>query len=157
MPLVVVALLAALWAGLLRLGWRLPPLQPNWPGARTVDGRRFSRHTDRPGAGRCAAQNVVSGGTGTDRRWCALADRRLGDGGRGIDGVGKWGAGAGFGRYGGNIRPAYGTMASGAVALLVGTLLWALGRPIFEASTWWAGFLILVIAGERLELSRCCA
>lgn len=33
MALGMVALLAALWAGLLRLGWRVPPLRPTLPAA----------------------------------------------------------------------------------------------------------------------------
>jgi hypothetical protein len=45
-------------------------------------------------------------------------------------------------------------MALGAAALLVGNLLWLSGRPVFQLVLWWAGFLILTIAGERLELGR---
>ncbi len=45
-------------------------------------------------------------------------------------------------------------MALGAVAWLTGNVLWAAGRPIHFAVWWWAAFLILTIAGERLELSR---
>jgi hypothetical protein len=33
-------------------------------------------------------------------------------------------------------------------------LLWAWGWPIYHLVLWWAAFLILTIAGERLELSR---
>jgi hypothetical protein len=46
------------------------------------------------------------------------------------------------------------TMASGAVCWLVGNALWLLGRPVYQVVFWWAAFLILTIAGERLELSR---
>ncbi len=45
-------------------------------------------------------------------------------------------------------------MALGAVSLLVGDLLWLCGWPIHKFVFWWAGFLILTIAGERLELNR---
>jgi hypothetical protein len=45
-------------------------------------------------------------------------------------------------------------MGSGAVSWLGGNLLWLAGRPIYQASYWWAGFVLLVIAGERLELTR---
>ena len=45
-------------------------------------------------------------------------------------------------------------MALGALALVVGNLLWLLGWQIHHFVLWWAGFLILTIAGERLELSR---
>jgi len=46
------------------------------------------------------------------------------------------------------------TMALGAVMWLVGNLLWLSGESIYRAVPWWAGFLILTICGERLELSR---
>ena len=45
-------------------------------------------------------------------------------------------------------------MALGAVMWLVGNLLWLSGESIYSAVPWWAGFLILTICGERLELSR---
>lgn len=45
-------------------------------------------------------------------------------------------------------------MALGAGAWLVGNLLWASGAALYEAVPWWMGFLVLTIAGERLELSR---
>jgi hypothetical protein len=41
-----------------------------------------------------------------------------------------------------------------AVAWGVGTLAWAEGRPMAEATGWWLAFLVLTIAAERLELSR---
>jgi hypothetical protein len=47
-----------------------------------------------------------------------------------------------------------GAMAAGAVAWLGGNLLWLFGQPLYSVSYWWAGFLVLTIAGERLELSR---
>ena len=37
---------------------------------------------------------------------------------------------------------------------LVGNGLWLAGRPIYAVVPWWVGFLVLTIAGERLELSR---
>lgn len=36
----------------------------------------------------------------------------------------------------------------------IGTLIWALGAPLQAAVGWWISFLVLTIAGERLELSR---
>lgn len=47
-----------------------------------------------------------------------------------------------------------GTMALGAVAWLVGSALWLAGWPIYRVVPWWMGFLVLTIAGERLELAR---
>jgi hypothetical protein len=46
------------------------------------------------------------------------------------------------------------TLALGALAWCVGNLLWLAGTPIATALPWWIGFLVLTIAGERLELSR---
>lgn len=42
----------------------------------------------------------------------------------------------------------------GAVALFIGNLLLASGYPVGEVIYWWISFLLLTIAGERLELSR---
>jgi hypothetical protein len=47
-----------------------------------------------------------------------------------------------------------GTLLAGALAWLSGTVLWITGSSIPEVSGWWLGFLILTIAGERLELGR---
>jgi hypothetical protein len=46
------------------------------------------------------------------------------------------------------------TMGLGALAWLVGNTLWLIGWPVSSVVSWWAGFLVLTIAGERLELSR---
>lgn len=46
------------------------------------------------------------------------------------------------------------TLALGAACWLLGNLLWLAGRPIYAAVPFWIGFLVLTIAGERLELSR---
>lgn len=46
------------------------------------------------------------------------------------------------------------TLALGALAWLGGNLVWALGGALFPAVPWWIAFLVLTIAGERLELTR---
>ncbi|HEX2389955.1 MAG TPA: hypothetical protein VHL33_02680, partial [Casimicrobiaceae bacterium] len=46
------------------------------------------------------------------------------------------------------------TLAIGAACWLAGNVMWALGAPVFDVVAWWLAFLILTIAGERLELSR---
>lgn len=46
------------------------------------------------------------------------------------------------------------TMTLGAACWSVGIALWLAGRAPYEAVPWWLAFLILTIAGERLELSR---
>ena len=47
-----------------------------------------------------------------------------------------------------------GAMALGAAVLAAGDLLWLVWLPIYQTALWWAGFLVLTIVGERLELSR---
>jgi hypothetical protein len=46
------------------------------------------------------------------------------------------------------------TLVAGALAWTVGCALWAAGFAVHEVTPWWLAFLILTIAGERLELSR---
>jgi len=46
------------------------------------------------------------------------------------------------------------TMALGAACWCVGNVLWLRGAAVYELVPWWLAFLILTIAGERLELSR---
>ncbi|MFN4324547.1 MAG: hypothetical protein ACK4FP_01530 [Azonexus sp.] len=45
-------------------------------------------------------------------------------------------------------------LALGAAGWLVGNLAWLLGGDVGRAVPWWLLFLILTIAGERLELTR---
>lgn len=45
-------------------------------------------------------------------------------------------------------------MAAGGLSWLVGNILWMTGMPIFQMVFWWLAFLVLTIAGERLELNR---
>lgn len=45
-------------------------------------------------------------------------------------------------------------MGVGALAWLSGNLLWLSGWLVAQVVLWWAAFLILTIAGERLELGR---
>jgi hypothetical protein len=47
-----------------------------------------------------------------------------------------------------------GTMGLGAIAWAIGNVLWLDGFAIFRVVDWWAAFLVLTIAGERLELNR---
>ena len=46
------------------------------------------------------------------------------------------------------------TMALGAACWCVASFLWLAGRPVHALVPWWIAFLVLTIAGERLELSR---
>lgn len=45
-------------------------------------------------------------------------------------------------------------ITAGAICWLAAGLLWAARFPLTQVVPWWAAFLILVIVGERLELTR---
>jgi len=45
-------------------------------------------------------------------------------------------------------------MTLGALSWMIGNLFWLSGWQVYRIVLWWAGFLILTIAGERLELAR---
>lgn len=47
-----------------------------------------------------------------------------------------------------------GGLLFGALAWLAGNLLWLMGGSVPDLVGWWLAFLVLTIAGERLELSR---
>lgn len=54
-------------------------------------------------------------------------------------------------------NPATATMLLAAVAWVLGNLAWVAAYPslaVYPVVLWWMAFLVLVIAGERLELSR---
>jgi hypothetical protein len=46
------------------------------------------------------------------------------------------------------------TLVAGAGFWLLGNALWLGGMPVYDVVPCWAGFLVVTIAGERLELSR---
>ena len=46
------------------------------------------------------------------------------------------------------------TLALGAGCFVIGNAQWAFGRAPADVVAWWLAFLVLTIAGERLELSR---
>jgi hypothetical protein len=46
------------------------------------------------------------------------------------------------------------TMLIGAGCWLAGNVLWLAGQPVYQVVHTWIAFLVLTIAGERLELSR---
>ncbi|HEX7232535.1 MAG TPA: hypothetical protein VF452_19245, partial [Candidatus Binatia bacterium] len=45
-------------------------------------------------------------------------------------------------------------MALSSLSWLLGNALWFRGAAMFALVPWWVGYLVLMIAGERLELSR---
>jgi hypothetical protein len=161
LPLVLIlsllALLAGLWAGLLRLGWTLPSLESNLSTA----------HGPLMVSGFLGALIAVERVVALKKTWMFAAPL--------LTGIG-WLAGLVFpGTIIGPLLITLGslgtvgilgimvwrepalhtlTIAAGSVCWLVGNLLWLSGLPIFRIVFWWAAFLILTITGERLELSR---
>ena len=157
MAMAMVALLAALWGGLLRLGWDWPSVRPTLPVAH--------------------GPLMISGFLGTLiglERAVALGQRWT-YAGPTLTGLGALALVVGLPGAVGALLMAMGslalvvvfavivrrqpslpeiTMGVGALVWLVGNILWLSGWPIFRVVGWWAGFLVLTIAGERLELSR---
>jgi hypothetical protein len=151
------ALLAALWGGLVRLGWPLPAPRPGWVtlhGPLMVSGFL--------GTVIGLERAVALGG-----RWPYLAPLATGLGalalllgapvatGALLITLGAAALAAVFAVIVGR-QPALFTitMALGTLAWLVGDALWLAGWPVYRVVLWWAAFLVLTIAGERLELSR---
>ncbi len=160
--LAVLALLAGLWAGLIRLPWPLPPLRPALPmahGPLMVSGFLGTLI----GLERAVGLSAL----GPGRRWVYAAPALAGLGGLALL-IGMPGLPGPLLITLGSavllaamlsivrLQPLVHTwvMALGALAWLVGNGLWLWGRSIPEVVLWWAGFLVLTIVGERLELNR---
>ncbi len=157
MALGMLALLAALWAGVLRLGWSLPLLQPTLPIS----------HGPLMVCGFLGTVIGVERAVALNRPWTYLGPVLTGLGGLALivglpspSGallitLGSLGLVAVFGlilRL--QLAPFTVTMGLGALLWLGGNMLWLFGWPIATIVFWWIGFLILTIAGERLELNR---
>lgn len=170
------ALVAALGAGLVRLGWSLPGPFPGWA----------ARHGPLLVSGFLGTLIGLERAVGLGRRWAygapvlaacgslaLLAGGLLPAGAAGSSGSGAFPAGlllraapwlysasglvltAAFGTIY-RIRPSLPVlvMGTGALAWAVGNGVWAAGEPLARAVPWWAGFLVLTIAGERMELAH---
>ena len=152
-----IALLLAMWAGLLRMGWQWPLIQPQLPishGPLMISGFFGTL---------IGLERAVALG----KRWAYIGPALSGLGGillaAGVQGwVGPVLLAAGslsltlvFAYI---LRSHYAhyilVMALGALAWLIGCTLILFGWPIYYIVMWWVGFLVLTIAGERLELGR---
>lgn len=173
MALSMFALLAALWGGLARLGWRLPLLRPYLllaHGPLMVSGFLGTLIGVERAVALAAHQRApepVSPGVSLVRNWVYAGPLLTGLGalaliiglpnlpGRLLMTLGSLGLVAVFAVIVGREPVLYtATMALGALAWPAGNGLWLMGWPIYRVVAWWAGFLVLTIAGERLELSR---
>ena len=160
MPIValaVLALLAALWAGLVRLGWLFPPIIS---GIGALHGPLMV-------CGFFGAVISLERAVALGRRWAHAAPLFSGVGalvlltnlapfpGALLMTLGSFGMVAIFYVI---VRrqPALFTytMALGALAWFLGNGLWLAGFGFAMVVLWWTVFLVLTIVGERLELSR---
>lgn len=158
--LAVIAMVVAVWAGLVRIGWRLPVLSTELGlahGPLMVCGALMTVI----GLERAVALQHRCG------EWPFIAPLLSAMGVAGvISGLpGALGALV-FSLSSGvlvavhlamvRLQPATFTrvMALGAALLLIGNGLWLSGWPLYRIAPWWVGFLVLTIAGERLELGR---
>jgi hypothetical protein len=157
MLLAVSALLFGMWAGLIRLGWVLPVLQPPLP----------MLHGPLMVCGFLGTLVGLERAVGTGLKW-AYAGPALSALGAALALVGvpapvgplliTLGSIVTFAVLLTLVRllPALFTVviALGGLAWAIGNTLWLEGKPIPVAVLWWINFLVLTIAGERLELSR---
>jgi hypothetical protein len=151
------SLLAGLWSGLVRLGWMLPVPNANFPLAHgpvmvvgflgTLIGleRAVALGQLWPyGIPILTALSVVSILTGFSTQFSALlavlASSLI---------VAVFVA-----LYRQYPSEHFIVMGLSALAWLVGNVLWLVSSPIFRLVPWWVAFLVLMVAGERLELSR---
>lgn len=153
----IVALVGALWGGLVRLGWPVPPgpsgltafhgplIVSGFLG--TVIGLERAVALGRP-AGYLAPLVTGTGGLALALGAPPLLGPLL------IT-LGSLGLAVIFAALLRRQRELYvATMAVGALAWLTGNVLWLAGWPVHRVVAWWMGFLVLTIAGERLELAR---
>ncbi len=162
----LLVLLTAMWAGLIRMGWVLPPIQPMLPalhGPLMVCGfLGVLLSLERA----VALSAPLKPGERPARRYylspllTALGSLAL------LVGVADWPGPLliTLGSVGLVLvfvviirrQPTLFTvvMGLGALTWLVGNVLWLSGQPIFNVVLWWVGFPLLTVAGERLELSR---
>lgn len=156
------ALLAAMWAGLIRIGWAFPPLDLSLPmlhGPLMING--FLGLV----IGLERAVALASHRVQHRADWPYLSPICVGVGTLVLFFSGQTGAlliTAGSAILVGVFvlivhRQAALftlTMALGAISWLIGNVLWLMGQPIYTLIIWWMGFPLLTIIGERLELSR---
>ncbi len=160
LPFLAISLLlclAALWGGLVKMGWALPGA----PSALHID------HGPLMISGFFGTLISLERAVALGKPWTYLGPVLTGMGGILTAAGFLEGLGAGLLALGSAwlvgmlitiIRTHFTTytvvMGAGAVCLLVGNVLWIAGWPVFKFVLWWVAFLVLTIAGERLELGR---
>ncbi len=152
-----ILLLAAIWAGLLRMGWSWPVLRPLLPAL----------HGPLMISGFLGTLISLERAVALQKRWLYLAPILSGLGGflllTGAPlALGQWLIILGsLGLFllfvlllKQHLALHTAVMALGSLMWLVGNLLWLFDWPLYQVVLWWMAFLVLTIAGERLELSR---
>jgi hypothetical protein len=153
----IASLTAGLWAGLLRLGWRLPVMQPGL----------YAAHGPLMVGGFLGTVLGLERAVALGRFWNYAAPALTAAGALALIAGVPGPAGAILITTGslcliGNfvviVKRQFAlftiTIAAGAACWFIGNCLWLAGRPIVQMFSWWVGFLVLTIVGERLELSR---
>lgn len=150
----ILALLLAMWAGLIRIGWALPAF-PNLAAA----------HGPLMVSGFLGVLIPLERAVAIRQKWMFLVPLVCGVGwislffapsfGAMLLTLGSLGA---LGILGVMVKrePQIHTitMAAGVLAWFIGNILWLLGSPLYMVVFWWIAFLVLTIGGERLELNR---
>jgi hypothetical protein len=157
MAAAMAALLIALWAGLARLGVEVPPIRPTLPLA----------HGPLMVCGFLGTLISLERAVALGARWSYAAPALTAAGALALiaglpDPAGPLLIALGSAGLVANFivivrrqtAPFTITMGLGAAAWLVGNCLWLGGVAITGMYFWWTAFLVLTIAGERLELSR---
>lgn len=153
----ILSLVAAMWAGLVRIGWGWPVAVPAWPAV----------HGVLMVGGFIGTVVSLERSVGLGRWWALVAPALVALGALSlVTGVatvaapvlivlGSLALAVVFGAIV-RLQPAPFTamIMTGVLAWLVGNGLWAAGWPVYRVVPWWIGFLTLTIVGERLELSR---
>ena len=152
----LLSLLFGLWAALIRIGWDLPALQPSMANA----------HGPLMVSGFLGTLVCLERAVALSKRWAFTAPLLTGLGAL-IVLFGWTDAGALLITLGSLIAIMVHafimrrhaalytlTMLVGSLCWFSGNLSWLFGNPIYQVVLWWAAFLVLIIAGERLELSR---
>jgi hypothetical protein len=160
LPLVamaIIALLAAMWGGLIRVGWQYPPIIQIVPAV----------HGPLVMVGFLGTLISIERAVALRLRWAYLApvlsvlgtiifflnfDRHVSIFVAALSSIALLMIFAVIVNR--HLTLATGTMALGAVLWVLGNLIWLADSPVYRIVNWWAGFLILTIVGERLELSR---
>ena len=152
----LVALLAGLWAGLLRLGLDVAPLRPELAGLHgplLVLGFLGTQiGLERAVALRRSWPYVAPAAAGAGALWLLVG--LPADAGRALLVVGGLALVAIFVVVH-RIQPSWHNtvMGLGALAWAVGAIAWLAGLELVRVVPWLAAFLVLTIVGERLELS----